>query len=155
MRRIIISLALVGLVSAPAQARDWSEQAADRHAGAFVGAQFRVSFDGSRLEKPRASLGVAPTLSRISNSGVHTTIGDGLALSLNEESRPELTLAGVRADRALGLTRESGPALNTKQGVSTGGWIAIGVGTVLVVGAVGFALWADHVIDCEERDDGC
>jgi hypothetical protein len=45
--------------------------------------------------------------------------------------------------------------MSNKQGVSTGGWIAIGVGTAVVVAAAGFALWADHVIDCEEREESC
>ena len=155
MRRMMIALLMVGMVSAPAQARDWSDQSTGRRVGAFVGGQFRLSFRGSRVERPRASLEMAPTLSRISSGGIHTTIGDGMALTLDGKSRPELTLAGSRADRALGLARNSGPGMSNKQSISTGGWIAIGVGAAVVVAATGFALWADHVIDCEERDEGC
>jgi hypothetical protein len=40
--------------------------------------------------------------------------------------------------------------MEAKNGISTGGWIAIGVGTVLVAGAVGFALWVDSIEDNED-----
>jgi|tagenome__1003787_1003787.scaffolds.fasta_scaffold20903583_3 hypothetical protein len=148
------SLGLVAAVSLalPAQAHEWADQTTGRHTGAFVGAQFKMAFHGRKVEAPRASLGIAPAFSRVSTHGVHTNIGDGLALSITRGAKPNLTLGGVRADTALGLTRDGHAAANGKLGVSTGGWIAIGVGTVLVAGAVGFALWADHVIDCEERE---
>jgi hypothetical protein len=39
---------------------------------------------------------------------------------------------------------------DNKSGISTAGWVAIGVGTVLVAGAVGFALWVDAIEDNED-----
>ena len=156
MHKTLGFIAAAALLAAPVQARDWADQTTSRHAGTFVGAQLHVGFRGKAIERPRATFGIAPTLSRMStHGGVHTRIGEGLALSFAASSKPELTFGGVRADRALGFTRDDGRATGLKQGVSTAGWIGIGVGTVLVVGAVGVALWADHVLDCEERENGC
>jgi len=155
MHKSLGFIAAVSLLAVPAQAHSWDDQTTGRHTGTFVGAQFKLQFHGGKVDRPRASLGVAPAFSRLSTHGVHTTIGDGLALSITPGAKPNLTLAGVRADTALGLTRNGRAGSKDKRGVSTGGWIAIGVGTVLVAGAVGFALWADHVLDCEERENGC
>jgi opacity protein-like surface antigen len=156
MHKSLGFIAAAALLAAPAQAHDWADQTTGRHTGAFVGAQLHVGFRGKTIERPRATLGIAPTFSRMStHAGVHTSIGEGLALSFGAKSKPELTFGGVRADRALGFTSENGRAADGKQGVSTAGWIGIGVGTLLVIGVVGVALWADHVSDCEERENGC
>jgi hypothetical protein len=47
-----------------------------------------------------------------------------------------LTLAGVRADQALGLNPTKDVEANHKLGVSTGGWVAIGVGVIAVAGGL-------------------
>ena len=57
---------------------------------------------------------------------VKTTIGEGIALNLGR--KPTLTLAGVPADQALGLRPSNEVDAGQKMGVSTGGWIAIGLG---------------------------
>jgi hypothetical protein len=156
MHKSLGFIVVAALLAAPAQAHDWADQTTGRNTGAFVGAQLHVGFRGKAIERPRATLGIAPTFSRMStHGGVHTNIGEGLALSFAPKSKTELTFGGVRADRALGFTSQNGQTAGRKQGVSTAGWIGIGVGTVLVVGAVGVALWADHVLDCEERENGC
>src|SRR3954452_15195243 len=102
------SLGLVAAVSLalPAQAHEWADQTTGRHTGAFVGAQFKMAFHGRKVEALRASLGIAPAFSRVSTHGVHTNIGDGLALSITRGAKPNLTLGGVRAHTALGLTRD-------------------------------------------------
>jgi len=155
MRKSVGFVTATLLLATPLQARDWADQTTGRHTGAFAGAQLHVAFGGKTNARPRASLGVAPAFSRASTHGVHTTIGEGLALSLAARSKPQVTLAGVRADRAFGLTTANGSASGRKQGISTLGWVGIGVGAVLVAGVVGVALWADHISDCEERENGC
>jgi hypothetical protein len=155
MRKSLGFVTAALLLAAPVQARDWADQTTGQHTGAFAGAQVHIPLGGKTKARARASLGVAPTFSRLSTHGIHTTIGEGLALTLAPKSKPQLTLAGVRADRALGLTSADGSVSGRKQGVSTLGWVGIGVGAVLIAGVVGVALWADHISDCEERENGC
>jgi hypothetical protein len=150
MRKSLGFVTAALLLATPVQAQDWADQTTGQHTGAFVGAQVHVPLGGKSMARPRASLGVAPAFTRVSARGVHTNIGNGVALTLAPKSKPELRLAGVRADRALGLTARGGAGMGAKNGISTGGWIAIGVGTVLVAGAVGFALWVDSIEDNED-----
>ena len=67
---------------------------------------------------------------------VKTTIGEGIALNLGR--KPTLTLAGVPADQALGLRPSNEVDAGQKMGVSTGGWIAIGLGAVAIGGGLYF-----------------
>jgi len=91
-------------------------------------------------------------MSRIPSTGmVHTEIGDGLALSFGPRSKPVLTLAGVRADVALGLHRNGDPNAGRKQGVSAGGWVAIGLGSAAII-AGGLYLAAVHIAACDEGE---
>jgi hypothetical protein len=129
------------LLASPAYAANWQEQAAYVRPGAFVGAQFKVPLGDRSGAKPRAELAFAPTQSRISGGGmVRTRIGEGLALSLAPRSKPSVTLAGSRADLALGLTPRGQTKADHKLGLSTGGVVAIGVG-VAVLGFLAFALY--------------
>jgi len=141
--------ALVGilLIATPA--------ASHERPGAFVGARLQLPLGGQHSRQPRAALAAAPTHSRMSDRGmVQTRIGEGIALNLTPGARPTLTLAGVRADSTLGLRQQGQAGADDKLRISTGGWIAIGVGTVaLAVG--GLALWDDPIMDCEERENGC
>ena len=75
---------------------------------------------------------------------VRTTVGEGLALNFSPRSKPTLTLAGVRADRVLSLAASEDD--DSKRGVSTGVWIAIGVAAAVGVGAL---LYADYCNDNE------
>ena len=153
MRKYLGLFIACDLIAGPVQARDLRDQAADVRPGTFIGAQLHVSLGGKHAGKARAAIGIAPTRSRISNDGmIRTSIGDGLALSFTGSGQPELTLAGTRADVALGLGPRGPTTPDGKLGVSTGGWIAIGVGTVALVAVGGLYLWAEHISYCEERD---
>ena len=150
MRRLWFSLLLATVVVAPAQGAGWERAASDVRPGAFVGARVQLPLGHHASPSPRATLAIAPTASRISREGmVRTRIGEGLALSIGE-SKPSLTIAGFRADTALALRQQGASAPGKQLAISTAGWVAIGVGTVIVVGGVAFALWADAVNDGSE-----
>ena len=147
MRTALIGVILASLVATPIQATGWENQAADVRPGAFLGARVQLPFGGKVPARPRAALAIAPTLSRISDDGmIDTRIGEGLALTFESQSKPALTVAGVGADTAL----KDRLGDRRRSGISTGGWIAIGVGTVLVAGAIGAALFIDAVNDNSE-----
>lgn len=154
MNKVLIALVATSLLSGSAQAAGW-QGADDSRPGAFAGARLQLPLGRSNGSRPRASLTIAPTQGVVSAGGlVRTRIGEGVAFNLSPGTKPTLTIAGARADTALGLRRQGQADTNDKLGISTGGWIAIGVGTVaLALG--GLALWADHVMDCEERENGC
>lgn len=147
MHKLILSLATAGLLLAPAEASAAQYDMASVRPGTFVGARFHIAFGGEQASKPRAALAIAPTLTSISDGArVRTSIGEGVALNFGR--KPTLTLAGVRADQALGLTSSKDVEAKHKLGVSTGGWIAIGVGVVAVAGGLYFA----HLIYKSEHD---
>ena len=149
MRKLLIGLGATSILSAPVHAAAWQGPINSRP-GAFVGAKLQVPLGQAKGARPHAALTVAPTQSRISADGmVRTRIGEGVALNLTPDSKPTLTLAGVRAD-ALLVQRGDQASGDDKLGVSTAGWIAIGVGTVLVVGGVALALLVDAVNDNSE-----
>ena len=111
--------------------------------GVFAGAQLRLPLGGSRAEAaPRASVGIAPIARSQSLDGAsRTRIGQGLQLSLQPNRPVELSLAGTRLDR-LGLAAGGQMPDGQRAGVSTLGWIAIGVGAtaVILVGAVALCM---------------
>jgi hypothetical protein len=142
MKNAALAMIATGLLTAPAQAADWSDA---RH-GAFIGA--RLTIGGRTGGRPSAALTVAPTQNRISSNGMSTMrIGEGIALNLTPGAQPTLTLAGVRADQALGLGPSTDANAKRKLGISTGGWIAIGFGVAAVAGGA----YALHVL--EEADE--
>jgi hypothetical protein len=117
----------------------------DVRPGAFVGARIKLPL-GERA-MARAELAIAPTQSRISASGlVRTGIGEGVALSFDAKSKPFLTVAGSRADRALGLQPRGQADVGKRMGVSSAGWVAIGVG-VVALAAGGYFLYLVHEAD--------
>lgn len=133
MKKASVFLLASALLAAPVQAADWSDV---RH-GTFVGA--RLTIGGNHGSRPRAALTFAPTQSRISYDGVsNLRIGEGLALNFTPRSKPTLTLAGVRADQALGLSPSTEVNAKRRLGVSTGGWIAIGAGVAALAGGAYF-----------------
>ena len=152
MRKFLSSVTLASFMVAPVQAADWQSQPMDMRPGAFVGARVHLSLGGRTVARPRAALTIAPTQTRISSTGaVRTGIGEGIALNFGPGSKPTLTLAGVRADTALGLQRDRDLDSDKKLGISTGGWVAIGIGTAaLILG--GLYLAADHIADCDEGE---
>lgn len=145
MKKGVIFAIAAGLLTTPAQAADWS----DVKPGTFIGA--RLTIGGKAGGRPRAALTIAPTQSRITHEGfADMRIGEGIALNLTPGARPALTLAGVRADTALGLRRDGDIDSERKLGVSTGGWIAIGVGAAVVAGA---AIWYAGVVERDRHSD--
>jgi hypothetical protein len=145
----IAPIAAAGLLASAMPADAASGDSAFR-TGAFVGARVQMSFGGKAERRPTAALAIAPTRSRLSSDGmIRTRIGDGLALNLPPRAKPMVTLAGVRADSALGFRQSGTVDPDRKAGISTGGWIAIGAG-VVVAAAVGFALWVDAVNDASD-----
>ena len=146
--RCVIAAVVLATASVPATAASGSY---DFRAGEFVGARVQIPLGGKTGRKPSAALAIAPAQSRFSSDGmVRTRIGDGLALNLSPRARPKVTLAGVRADSALGLKQGGTVDPDRKTNVSTGGWIAIGAGTVLIAAGIGFALWVDAVNDSSD-----
>ena len=110
--------------------------------GVFGGVQIRLPLGGARAEAPRASLGIAPVARSQRNDGSRQMrIGEGLQFSLQPNRPAELKVFGTRLDR-LGLTPNGEAPGGPRAGVSTLGWIAIGVGAtvVLVVGAAALCL---------------
>ena len=143
MRAILTASIAIAVAATPTQAAGWSQQGSEIRPGAFIGARLKVPLGGSVRSAPRAGLTIAPTQSRISRNGyISSRIGEGVALDL-AGAKPTLALGGVRADQALGLTTRPPTKTDQKSGISTGGWIASGVGTVVVGGLIGFALWVD------------
>jgi|RhiMethySRZTD1v2_1073278.scaffolds.fasta_scaffold279825_3 hypothetical protein len=146
MKKAGIVMLITGMVTAPVQAADWS----DVRPGTFVGA--RLTIGGKTGRRPSAALTIAPTQDRISSSGMSSMrIGEGIALNLTPGAKPTLTLAGVRADTALGLQRDRDLDSDNKVGISTGGWVAIGVGSAALIFG-GLYLAADHIADCDEGE---
>jgi hypothetical protein len=147
LRQFIMGFAAGGLMAVPAQASAAEYHASETRMGAFVGAQFRLSLGGKSGARPRAGLALAPVASRASSRGeIRTNIGEGIALNFNAGSKPSLTLAGVRADRALGLAGAREVGAKNKMGLSTGAWVGIGV-----VAAIGVTtlLFIDYCNDKE------
>ena len=139
-------LAMAGLVTVPIEANAAQYNGPDIRTGAFVGARFQMPLGRRSIAKPRAALAIAPTFSRSSSHGeIQTSIGEGAALNLG--SRPTVTLMGVRADKALGINRSGRVNSENKLGVSSGGWVAIGVGALVLTGGLVFLQVRDAAED--------
>lgn len=147
MRKIVSPLLIAGILAFHCPASAASYENSDVRPGTFLGARIQLTFGERSPQKARAALAIAPTSSHISGGSiVQTRIGEGI--SLNFGPRPNLTLAGVRADRALGLASAGERESGQKLGLSKGGWIAVGVG----VAVVGAAIYGFSVYD-EARDN--
>jgi hypothetical protein len=143
--------AQIGLVAQPAFAADLGDQggAGTQRRGAFAGARLRVPLDGARAGKAQAGLTVAPIVQgRKADGSIRTRFGEGLELRLSGTARPQLAFGG----RSLAqLTQGRAGPDGRKTGISTIGWVAIGVGVAAVtVYALG-QLCADGEI-CGEED---
>ena len=94
--------------------------------GAFAGARLRVPLGGS--EKPQAGLALTSTLRNGPTGELRFAKGAEFGFS-GDAPALELTLAGTPASRlAEGRSAPDG----SKLGVSTLGWVAIGVGVLAV-----------------------
>ena len=139
MRRVLIAIMVSALMAGEAQAAEWQNQGAEVRTGAFVGAKLKLSLGDRADAKPHAQLAIAPSRSSISNAGfIRTRIGEGAAFELRPGGKPELMLAGMPADSALGLRPQGQAHPGQKLGVSSGGWVAIGVGVAVLAGGLYF-----------------
>ena len=147
MRSYLLSFLVAGSMALPANAGAAPYDNSDVRPGAFVGGKIQLPLGGKSSRKARAALAIAPTSSRISDGSiVQTRIGEGIALNFG--TRPNVTLAGVRADWVLGLVSAMGMDSDQKLGLSKSGWIAVGVGAVVL----GAAIYGFSVYD-EARDN--
>jgi hypothetical protein len=130
---IIAALVSAQLIAAQPALAAGFEGAEQTRIGVFTGVQLKLRLGGSRAEAPRASLGIAPVARSQGIDGTsRTRIGEGLQLSLQPNRPVELNLAGTRLDR-LGLGPDGKAPDGPRAGISTIGWIAIGVGVTAVV----------------------
>ena len=142
MRKMLIA----GLVAAaqilpaaqPAAAAELHE---DRTAGAsqvsaFAGARLRVPIGGR--ERPRAGLALTSTL-RSGPTG-ELRFAKGAELGFSRDRNLQVFVGGVPVSQ-LAQGRET--PKGRKAGVSTTGWIAIGVGVVALAGAA-YVAWLVH-----------
>jgi len=122
--------AQVTAVAAPARAAEIvsAEMPRSLETGTFVGARLRLPLDGAR-RAPRATVTAAPALrSTQPNGDSRLHIGRGIEFGLDgDEVRFDL------AGRPVGsLVRRGEAPGGPRQNISTLGWVAIGVGVVLV-----------------------
>lgn len=135
MRGVVFSLLVAGQLAFAAQPAVAASPRMQTQVGVFGGVQLRVALGNPRNEAqvPRATLGFAPIARSERPDGTsRTVIGEGLQLRLTPERPAELTLAGTRLDRFRLAPGGQGPD-GQGNGVSTLGWIAIGVAATAVV----------------------
>jgi hypothetical protein len=152
MRKLMIAALVAAPITtaAPAAAAEivGSEAAGSRSSGAFVGGRLRVPLRQER-RAPRAALTVAPTTHSDHRGGERRiAVGEGVELAVSRGDKPRLMLAGAPMPSL--AAKGSGPG-GRKLGMSTTGWLAIGVGVVVVV-VGGLYIWADS--SCGDECDG-
>jgi hypothetical protein len=127
-----LAAAALSLVAQPVAAAELPREAgAQVERGTFVGARFRVPL-GQSVEKPHA--GLALTATQRTPGRAELRFAKGLELGFAGDDRLRLSLHGQSVSRL--VAGGEGPA-GRKLGVSTVGWVAIGVGVVvLAVGGV-------------------
>ena len=126
---LIAGQALAG--AQPAQAAELTENRTQQM-GAFAGLRLRMPLDSeARQRRLRAGLTLAPTMHSRSASGEsRMRMGEGLELGLAGDEPVRLSLGGTPVSRL--VQGPAGPD-GRRAGVSTVGWIAIGVGTVVLL----------------------
>ena len=155
MKRLMIaSLLTAQLLTAaqPALAADLVERDTP-HMGAFAGARIRLPLGDHARQRVRAGLTIAPTMRVRDSDGVgRTRFGEGLELGFTRNRPLELSFAGTRVDR-IGIAPGGRTPNGPRAGVSTLGWIAIGVGATIVVAAGAGYLWLQDALDCTDEDE--
>jgi hypothetical protein len=146
MNKYLFAAALGGAVLAtasPAFSADINDSVGAGPAafGAFAGARLRVPMGGR--EAPKA--GLAVTHVRLDGSGARR-FSKGVELGFAGGDRLQLSIAGQRVDR-LAMQPMGKSTDGRKLGVSTLGWVAIGAGVAVIVGA---ALFVDAVRDASD-----
>jgi len=153
--RFMGALAILGMVAQPTAAAELAGEQRTRM-GAFGG--FRIQLPlGARgaRDVPRAGLAFGPVQqSRSSDGASRTRLGEGLMIGFGGGERgARVTLAGTRLDR-LGLVQNGrAPEGGQRAGISTLGWVAIGVGAAVVIGLAGTYLWIDDAVACRADED--
>lgn len=154
MKKMMIGALVAGqltTVAQPALAADLTE-IRGQQAGAFAGLRLRVPFDGNAEQRRiRAGFALAPTMHRQAAGGeTQLHVGEGMELGLVGREPVQLSIAGTPVSRL--AQGGSGPK-GERLGVSTLGWIAIGVGAFLVVAAGASYLVAADILDCDDGED--
>jgi hypothetical protein len=121
---------------------------ASNQVGAFAGARLRVPLGGGS-EKPQAGLALTSTLRSGATGELRFAKGAELGIS-GGDSAVRLTLGGMPVSRL--AQGRAGPD-GHKLGVSTIGWVAIGVGALAVTYFALFSLCRDGEI-CGDDGDG-
>ena len=136
MRPFIPSLLAAGQLAVAAQPALAAElEPGERtRVGMFGGAQICLPIGGeARAQRPSFALGIAPVArSQRLDGSSRLRIGEGFQLRLRPQEQVELRLAGTRLDR-LGIAPNGNAPGGQRAGVSTLGWIAIGVGAAVVI----------------------
>jgi hypothetical protein len=142
MKKLLIAALLaaqIGPVAAPAWAAELGarpEQGESRM-GAFAGARLRIALGAGDHDRVRAGVALAPALHRMENGTARLRVGEGLEYGVTERRPAAVSLAGYRIS-----DMQRSPD-GRRHNVSTLGWVAIGVGAVVVVG-VGALGWLVH-----------
>ena len=140
--KIIVAAAAASLALQPIAAAELPRDSAGSRIerSSFAGARLRLPLGGTR---EKAHFGVALTMTQRSPGAAELHFAKGLELGFAGDEKLRLSLHGQPVSSLASGAR--GPE-GQKLGVSTLGWIGIGVG-VVAVGLVGFGLWLDHEID--------
>ena len=154
MKKPILTFLLAGQLLAAPQPTFAAEltEPRTREMGAFAGLRLRMPLDGDARERQlRAGLTVAPAMhSRTISGESRTRIGEGLELGLTAGQPARLSLAGTPvSELGRGPVGPDGRRLNA----STGEWIAIGAGAVVVLLGVAYLVFAE-MMDCD-ADEEC
>jgi hypothetical protein len=153
MRKSLIAGIVAGQIVAAAQPVMAAELNQDRMAApnqisAFAGARLRIPLGGGH-EKARAGLALTSTLRGGATGELRFARGAELGMS-GGGSSVRLTLGGMPVSR---LTQGRAGPDGGKLGVSTIGWVAIGVGALAVTYFALFSLCRDGEI-CGDDGDG-
>lgn len=144
---LLLSCGVMTAPTARAASLDPVPAVAGQHrTGAFAGARVRIALGGG--SKASAGLTLAPIQRALVDDGsMRLRFGEGLALGVSDDGPVALRLAGARLDR-LHVSRNGRiDASGARHGISTAGYIAIGVGVAVIVGGL---LFVDALNDASE-----
>lgn len=141
MKIMIIASLLAGSIGSAASAAslDVGHGSAERQMAAFAGARVRLPIGGG--EQPQAGLAVTSTLR--SGAGGELRFAKGMELGFSGDRSVRLMVGGTPATR---LAQGSQGPEGRKLGVSTLGWVGIGVGVLAVAFFATVQLCADGEI---------
>ncbi len=142
MRKLLIAALLaaqVGPLAAPGHAADLvaDPQKRETRLGAFAGARLRIALGDEQRSRVRAGIAVAPALHRMEGGAARLRIGEGLEYGIADRRPASVSVANYRIS-----DMQRSPE-GRRQNVSTLGWVAIGVGVIVVAG-VGVLGWLVH-----------